>query len=66
MKKAVGIGVLLVAICVATSFQAPGFLSAANIQNNINWSSLWGILAIGSAFVIISGGIDLSSARSFA
>ncbi len=60
MKKAIGIGVLLVAICTATALKSPDFLSAANIQNNVNWSSLWGILAIGSAFVIISGGIDLS------
>lgn len=60
MKKAIGISVLLAAICVATALKQPAFLSPVNIQNNINWSSQFGILAIGSAFVIITGGIDLS------
>ena len=60
MKKAIGITVLLAAICLAAGYKAPGFLTAGNIQNNIHWSALWGVLAIGSAFVIISGGIDLS------
>lgn len=60
MKKAIGISILLAAICVAAGYKAPDFLAAGNIQNNIHWSALWGILAIGSAFVIISGGIDLS------
>lgn len=60
MKKAIGITILLVAICAATTYKQPNFLSAENVQNNISWSALFGILAIGSAFVIISGGIDLS------
>ncbi|MCS7045846.1 MAG: ABC transporter permease [Gemmataceae bacterium] len=60
MKKALAIGALLIVISAAASLKSPDFLTAANIQNNVNWSSLWGILAIGSAFVIIAGGIDLS------
>lgn len=60
MKKALGIGLLLAAICVGTGYLQPNFLGRVNIQNNISWSSLFGILAIASAFVIIAGGIDLS------
>ena len=38
----------------------PNFLSAYNMQNTVKWSSLYGIMSIGVAFVIITGGIDLS------
>ena len=38
----------------------PKFVSAYNLQNIIRWTSLFGIISIGVAFVIITGGIDLS------
>jgi len=60
MKKALGIAMVLIAVCVGTSLQEPIFLGAGNIQNIINWTALFSILAIGAALVIISGGIDLS------
>lgn len=60
MKKIIGILALLVAICTFTAIREPNFLNAYNMQNTIRWTSLYGILSIGVAFVIISGGIDLS------
>jgi len=60
MKKVLGILALLILVCVVTATVNPSFLTAYNIQNTIRWSSLFGILAIGVAFVIVTGGIDLS------
>lgn len=60
MKKAIGIAAVLILLCVGTSLKEPRFLGTDNIQNIINWTSLFSILAIGAAIVIIAGGIDLS------
>ncbi len=60
MKKILGILGLLVAICVFTAVVNPNFLSAYNLQNTIRWTALYGIISIGVAFVIMTGGIDLS------
>lgn len=61
MKKNIfGIFGLLVAVFAITAIADPNFLSAYNMQNTIKWSSLYGIMSIGVAFVIITGGIDLS------
>jgi len=63
MKKSVGIlGIfgLLVAIVLITAILEPSFTTPYNIQNTIRWTSLFGIISIGAAFVIITGGIDLS------
>jgi ribose transport system permease protein len=55
-----GILGLLVAICVYTAVCSDQFLSVRNIENFFHRTSLFGILSIGAAFVIITGGIDLS------
>ncbi len=60
MKKILGITTLLLVICVFTAIRNENFLSAYNVQNTIRWTALYGIISIGVAFVIISGGIDLS------
>ncbi|MBX2818266.1 MAG: ABC transporter permease [Rhodothermaceae bacterium] len=63
MKKSVGIlGIfgLLVTIVLITAILEPSFTTPYNIQNTIRWTSLFGIISIGAAFVIITGGIDLS------
>jgi ribose transport system permease protein len=61
VKKILGILGLLIAICVVTTAINPQFLTSAyNLQNIIRWSALFGVLSIGVAFVIITGGIDLS------
>jgi ribose transport system permease protein len=60
MKKLLGIFGLFVFIFIFTAWRSPKFLSAYNQQNLIGWISLFGIISIGAAFVIITGGIDLS------
>jgi ribose transport system permease protein len=42
----------------------PLFLSPINLGNTANLIGLFGLFAIGQAFVIITGGIDCRSARS--
>ena len=60
MKKILGILGLLVAVCLFTALLSDRFLTAYNIENLIRRSSLFGIISIGAAFVIITAGIDLS------
>lgn len=60
MKKILGILGLLIAVLIFTAAIEPRFLTAYNLQNTIRWTSLFGIISIGAAFVIITGGIDLS------
>ena len=60
MKKTVGIFVLLAAIFLLTGVVEPNFLKIENIMSMVRWTGLYGILAIGACFVIITGGIDLS------
>ena len=60
MKKLLGIFGLLFVVFTATALINPQFVSAYNLQNLISWTSLFGIISIGVAFVIITGGIDLS------
>lgn len=60
MKKIIGITALLLVICVATAIIQPSFLNSYNLENTIRWTSLFSIIALGAAFVIICGGIDLS------
>jgi ribose/xylose/arabinose/galactoside ABC-type transport system permease subunit len=60
MNKIQGILMLLVYICVGTALLSDAFLTPFNMQNTVRWSSLYGIIGIGVAFVIITGGIDLS------
>ncbi len=60
MKKTLGILGLLIAVCVSTAALSPNFLKAYNVENITTWTSLFGILSIGVAFVIMTGGIDLS------
>src|SRR5947207_3232825 len=60
MKKPLGIFVLLVALCAATTLVNHRFVSAANLGNMANVIGLYGIFSIGVGLVIITGGIDLS------
>lgn len=60
MKKLLGISILLLVVCVCTALMSSSFYSAYNIENVLRRSALFGILSIGVAFVIITGGIDLS------
>lgn len=60
MKKALGIFALLVFVYALAALLNPDFLSTYNIQNTLRRTSLFGIISIGVALVIITGGIDLS------
>ena len=60
MKKILGIFGLLVAVCGFTALNSENFLTAFNIENLLQRTALFGIISIGAAFVIITGGIDLS------
>lgn len=66
MRKEIGIGVLLVLLCVVTAILNPRFLSAANLQNMAKLIGMYGIFSIGIGLVIITGGIDLSVGSVFA
>ena len=55
-----GIFGLLVAICLYTTLSSDRFLRVGNVENLVHRTALFGILSVGAAFVIITGGIDLS------
>jgi len=61
VRKLLGISGLLLVVFVLTALLEPNFLSAYNLQNTLRWTGLFGIISIGAAFVIITGGIDLSA-----
>jgi ribose transport system permease protein len=58
--KVWGIFFLLVVVCAYTALSSDRFLRVGNIENLVHRTALFGILSIGAAFVIITGGIDLS------
>jgi ribose transport system permease protein len=60
LRRVGGVGLLLVAIIVVTAVINISFLSPYNVGNILRWTGLFGILSLGTAFVIITGGIDLS------
>jgi ribose transport system permease protein len=52
--------VALLVLCGALWWSNPNFVGQSNVFNTTRQISMLGILSIGSAFVIITGGIDLS------
>ena len=60
MKKILGISALLAVVCIATALASDSFLSGYNLENLVRRTALFGIIGIGVAFVIVTGGIDLS------
>ncbi len=60
MKKILGIIGLLVAVCLFATVASDSFRSGYNVENLIRRTALFGVIGIGVAFVIITGGIDLS------
>src|SRR5450755_606966 len=60
MKRELGMLYALVALCFALWLSNSDFLGASNVINTTRQVSMLGIFAIGIAFVIITGGIDLS------
>jgi len=60
VNKVAGILMLLVFICVGTTLLSENFTKPGNIENIVRYSAEYGIIGIGVALVIITGGIDLS------
>ena len=60
MKKIYGILSIFIVVCVLTALMSPSFATPFNIERLILRTSLYGIISIGVAFVIITSGIDLS------
>jgi ribose transport system permease protein len=59
-KKDLGLLILIVVVGAVTAWRQPLFLSPVNIANTANLVGMFGISALGQAFVIITGGIELS------
>lgn len=59
-KKEFSVLVALALLCVVISILSPYFLTVKNIFNVLRQFSIIGILAVGEALIIITGGIDLS------
>ena len=66
MRKALGLSIILTALVAAiciweqTQYGRINLLTATNLRNQLTWVGLFGILSLGQALVIITGGIDLS------
>jgi ribose transport system permease protein len=59
-RKDLGLLVLILVVGAVVAAINPRFLSPINIANTANLIGLFGIFAVAQAFVIISGGIELS------
>jgi ribose transport system permease protein len=59
-RKDLGLLVLILVVGVVVAFINPRFLSPINLANTANLIGLFGLFAVAQAFVIISGGIELS------
>ncbi|MBP6710301.1 MAG: ribose ABC transporter permease [Propionivibrio sp.] len=58
--KNYGIIIAFVLICIILSVMSPVFLTTTNVINVIRQTSIYGIMAVGMTFIILTGGIDLS------
>ncbi len=59
-KKDIGLLLLILIVSAAVAIKNPLFLSPINLANTANLIGLFGIVAIGQAVVIMTGGIELS------
>ncbi|HEY5203558.1 MAG TPA: ABC transporter permease [Roseiarcus sp.] len=59
-KKDLGLLILILAVGVVVTILNPRFLLPINLSNTSNLVGMFGLSAIGQAFVIITGGIELS------
>ncbi|MDC7245203.1 MAG: ribose ABC transporter permease [Sphaerochaetaceae bacterium] len=63
MKQVVknnGVLIVFFIICIGLSFLSPYFFTLNNILNIFRQTSIYGVIAVGMTFVILTGGIDLS------
>ena len=59
-KKDLGLLILIVVVGAAVAAINPRFLSPINVSNTANLIGLFGLFSLAQAFVIITGGIELS------
>ena len=60
LLKNYGIVFAFLLVCAILAVMTPVFLRPTNLLNVIRQSSIYGIMAVGMTFVILTGGIDLS------
>jgi ribose/xylose/arabinose/galactoside ABC-type transport system permease subunit len=60
VRELLPFGSLILVIAILSLWQPDSFLTVDNFLNVFRRSSVYGIIAVGMTFVIISGGIDLS------
>lgn len=65
-KKDLGLLVLIIVVGLGVYLRNPAFLGPQNLANTANLIGLFGLFAIGQGFVIITGGIELSSGSMIA
>jgi len=58
--------IVLILLGALMAFLSPFFLSVSNFMNILLATSTIGVLAIAATFMLSSGGLDLSLARSWA
>src|SRR4051794_1483912 len=59
-KKDIGLLILILVVGAVVTMINPRFLLPINLANTANLVGLFGILSMAEAFVIITGGIELS------
>ena len=60
VRELLPFGSLVLVIAILSLWQPDSFLTLDNFLNVLRRSSVYGIIAVGMTFIIISGGIDLS------
>ena len=55
-----GIILVIVVVCIFMTFRSSNFMTTNNILNILRQISVYGILACGMAFAMMTGGIDLT------
>ena len=60
MKREYNMLLVLVVMLVVCAFISPTFRTVQNLINLLGHNAVYGLLSVGMAFVIITGGVDLS------
>jgi ribose transport system permease protein len=60
LTQGLGLGIVLLALCVVAAFATPVFPTTGNAVNIARAVALIGIVSIGQTFVLITGNIDLA------
>src|SRR5215468_11796223 len=59
-RKELGLFLLILVVSAVVAFLNPRFLMPVNLSNTANQVGLFGLFSLAQAFVIITGGIELS------